>query len=190
MILFIDNYDSFIFNLVQYFGEREKNLTVLRPDETTIEKIIEMNPQKIVISPGPGHPREAKLSLEIIKSMHTTTPIFGVCLGHQCIAEAFGAKVGSADRLLHGKTSEIYHRSKGLMAGLPNPFKATRYHSLVVSEESLPPELDVVAYTSDGEVMGLKHKTSPLFGVQFHPESILTTEGMKIINNFVDMRTW
>ncbi len=190
MILFIDNYDSFIYNLVQYFGEREKNLTVIRPDETTIDKIIEMNPQKIVISPGPGHPREAELSLQVIKAMHATTPIFGVCLGHQCIGEAFGAEVRTADRLLHGKTSEIYHHSKGLMAGLPNPFKATRYHSLVVSEESLPKELEVVAYTSDGEVMGLKHRTSPLYGVQFHPESILTTEGMKIINNFVDLRTW
>ena len=190
MILFIDNYDSFIYNLVQYFGERERNLTVLRPDQTSIEKIIEMNPQKIVISPGPGHPREAELSLQIIKSMHQTTPILGVCLGHQCIGEAFGAEVRSADRLLHGKTSDIYHHGKGVMAGMPNPFKATRYHSLVVSEETIPAEIEVVAYTSDGEVMGLKHKTSPLFGVQFHPESILTTEGMKIINNFVDLRVW
>jgi anthranilate synthase/aminodeoxychorismate synthase-like glutamine amidotransferase len=190
VILFIDNYDSFIYNLVQYFGEREKNLTVLRPNETTIEKIVEMNPQKIVISPGPGHPREAELSLEIINRLHATTPILGVCLGHQCIGQVFGAEVRSADRLLHGKTSDIYHRGKGVMAGLPNPFKATRYHSLVVSEETLPPEIEVAAYTSDGEVMGLRHKTAPLFGVQFHPESILTTEGMKIINNFVDLRTW
>lgn len=190
MILFIDNFDSFTYNLVQYFGERDKNLVVKRPNEITIDEVVEMNPAKIVLSPGPGHPREAELSLAIIKRMYQTTPIFGVCLGHQCIGEAFGATVRSADRLLHGKTSDIYHRGNGIMAGLPNPFKATRYHSLVVSEETLPREIEVVAYTSDGEVMGLKHREAPLFGVQFHPESILTTEGMKIINNFVDLRVW
>lgn len=190
MILFIDNYDSFIYNLVQYFGERERDVRVYRPDQITLEEIRALHPQKIVISPGPGHPREAPLSLDIIRELHSTTPILGVCLGHQAIGEAFGAEVRSADRLLHGKTSQIYHRGKGVLAGLPNPFKATRYHSLVVGEETLPHDLEVVAYTSEGEVMGLMHKHAPLYGVQFHPESILTTEGMKIINNFVDLRVW
>ncbi len=190
MILFIDNYDSFTYNLVQYIGERDRNLKVVRPDEVSLDQISDLRPQKIVISPGPGHPRDAQLSLDVIRRLHASTPILGVCLGHQCIGEVFGAEVRSADRLVHGKTSDIYHRGKGVLVGLSNPFKATRYHSLIVGEEKLPPELEVVAYTSDGEIMGLMHRTAPLFGVQFHPESILTTEGMKIINNFLDLRVW
>lgn len=188
MILFIDNYDSFIYNLVQYVGERNGNLLVFRPHEITLDRIIELRPSKIVLSPGPGHPRDAQLCLEIVRALHPRIPILGVCLGHQCIAEAFGAEVRSADRLVHGKTSEIYHRGKGILGGLPNPFRATRYHSLVVSEETLPSFLPVVAYTTDGEVMGIAHESSPLFGVQFHPESILTEEGRKIINNFLDIQ--
>ncbi len=187
MILFIDNYDSFTYNLVQYIGERDRNITVVRPDATTPAAIADLRPERIVISPGPGHPRDAVLSLEVIRRFHTTIPILGVCLGHQCIAEAFGGEVRTADRLVHGKTSDIYHRGKGVFAGLPNPFKATRYHSLVVAEENLPAQLEVVAYTSDGEIMGLMHKTARLFGVQFHPESILTVDGMKIISNFLDV---
>jgi anthranilate synthase/aminodeoxychorismate synthase-like glutamine amidotransferase len=190
VILFIDNYDSFIYNLVQYVGRREKKLQVVRPDQITVDEVAYLNPQKIIISPGPGHPNEAQLSLQIISRFHTEVPILGVCLGHQCIAEAFGATVRAADRLVHGKTSEIYHRGKGVLTGLSNPFKATRYHSLVVSEETVPKELEIVAYTSEGEVMGLMHRTSPLFGVQFHPESILTIEGIKIIDNFLDLQIW
>lgn len=186
MILFIDNYDSFIYNLVQYFGERTPDLKVCRPNEISLQGVIELKPEKIVLSPGPGHPRDAELCLDIIRSLHSQVPILGVCLGHQCIAEAFGAEVRFADRLVHGKTSGIYHRDKGILSGLPNPFRATRYHSLVVSEETLPTQLKVVAYTAEGEVMGMMHESSPLFGVQFHPESILTEEGRQIINNFVD----
>jgi len=189
MILFIDNFDSFIYNLVQYVGERDSHLKVFRPNEVTLEAVVSMKPSRIVLSPGPGHPRDAQLCLEIIRKLHTLIPILGVCLGHQSIAEAFGAEVRSADRLVHGKTSEIYHRGKGILGGLPNPFRATRYHSLVVSEETLPSFLRVVAYTTDGEVMGLMHESSPLFGVQFHPESILTEHGRTIINNFLEVGT-
>ena len=190
MILFIDNYDSFIYNLVQYFGVRENKIQVYRPKQLTIAQIVEFNPHRIVISPGPGHPRDCALCLDVIRELHHRIPILGVCLGHQCIAEAFGGVVRSADRLVHGKTSEVYHRGKGILKGLSNPFKATRYHSLIVGEESLPADLEVVAYTSEGEIMGLVHKSSPLFGVQFHPESILTDQGMKIIDNFLDIRAW
>ena len=187
MTLFIDNYDSFTYNLVQYFGERENDLVVRRPDAISFAEVSALRPERIILSPGPGHPREAQLCLEIVRSLHKQLPILGVCLGHQCIAEAFGAEVRSADRLVHGKTSEIYHRDKGVLAGLPNPFRATRYHSLVVSEETLPRELPVVAYTNDGEVMGIMHESYPLFGVQFHPESILTEDGKQIISNFMDL---
>ncbi len=188
MILFIDNYDSFIYNLVQAIGTRTNSLHVYRPDQITIDDIERLHPDKIIISPGPGHPREAVLSTEVIRRFHRYIPILGVCLGHQCIAEAFGALVRPADRLLHGKTSDIYHFGKGIMTGLPKPFKAARYHSLVASEETLPPELKVAAYTSEGEVMGLMHVSSPLFGVQFHPESILTPDGMKILDNFLEVQ--
>jgi len=190
MILFIDNYDSFTYNLVQYIGTRTRELMIARPDDITIDQIEEMHPDRVIISPGPGHPRDAKLSIDVIRKFHETTPILGVCLGHQCIAQAFGGEVRAAEHLVHGKVSDIYHRSKGILSGLPNPFSATRYHSLVVSEENLPPELEVVAYTSDGELMGLIHRSAPLFGVQFHPESILTKDGMTIINNFLDVKVW
>jgi len=190
MILFIDNYDSFTYNLVQYIGTRTRELKIVRPDETSLEQIEEMHPDRIVISPGPGHPRDATLSIAVIRKFHQTIPILGVCLGHQCIAEAFGGVVKSAEHLVHGKISDVYHRSKGILRGLPNPFPATRYHSLIVAEESLPAELEVVAYTSDGELMGLLHKSAPLYGLQFHPESILTSDGMQIINNFLEVKVW
>lgn len=187
MILFIDNYDSFVYNLVQYVGERCDDVMVVRPEEFSLEAVAELSPQRIIISPGPGHPEEARLSVEIVRRFYKETPILGICLGHQCIATAFGAKVSTADRLVHGKTSEIYHRGKGILTGLPNPFTATRYHSLAVVEETLPPELQVLAYTSDGEIMGLMHRSAPLYGLQFHPESILTREGKRIINAFLEL---
>ncbi len=190
MTLFIDNYDSFIYNLVQYVGEKNGDVRIFRPHETSVSEIRKLRPSKIVLSPGPGHPRDAQLCLEIVRELHAEIPILGVCLGHQCIAQAFGSEVRGAARLVHGKTSDIYHRSKGLLAGLPNPFPAARYHSLLVDEETLPPELKVVAYTADGEVMGLMHESSPLYGLQFHPESILTEEGRQIISNFLDIPSW
>ena len=188
MILVIDNFDSFTYNLVQYFGILSSDVKVVRPGDVTTDQISSLAPERIVISPGPGHPDQAILSREVISRFHLQIPILGVCLGHQCIASVFGAEVRVAERLVHGKTSDIYHKGKGILAGLPNPFRATRYHSLVVAEETLPDSLEVTAYTSDGEVMGLQHRTSPLFGVQFHPESILTREGMRILSSFLEVQ--
>ncbi len=186
MILFIDNYDSFVYNLVQYIGETEPDLRVARNDQITIEEIERMQPDKIVISPGPGHPSEAGISVDVVKKFHETTPIFGICLGHQAIGHSFGATVTRADRLMHGKTSQIYHKGNGILHGLSNPFVATRYHSLTIQEETFPEEIKAMAYTSDGEVMGIRHAKYPVFGLQFHPESILTTEGKHIISNFLN----
>jgi anthranilate synthase/aminodeoxychorismate synthase-like glutamine amidotransferase len=186
MILFIDNYDSFVYNLVQYIGEIEPELSVFRNDEITVEQATDLSPDRIVISPGPGHPKEAGVSVKMVRHFTGKVPILGVCLGHQSIAQAFGATVDVADRLLHGKTSNIYHKERGILRGLPNPFVATRYHSLVVAEETLPEELVSVAYTSDGELMGLQHRDYPVFGLQFHPESILTVEGKMMIENFLN----
>jgi anthranilate synthase/phosphoribosyltransferase len=188
MILFIDNYDSFVYNLVQYIGEIVPDLTVARNDQITVEEIEKLNPKRIVISPGPGHPSEAGVSVDVVKRFHDRVPILGICLGHQAIGHSFGATVTKADRLLHGKTSRIYHRGTGILHGLPNPFVATRYHSLAVLEETLPDELETMAYTSDGEVMGMKHAEFPVFGLQFHPESILTVDGKQIISNFLNWR--
>jgi len=188
MILFIDNYDSFVYNLVQYIGEVDPDLEVARNDQITVEEAEELNPGRIVISPGPGHPSEAGVSLDIIKHFHDKVPILGICLGHQAIGHCFGGKVDSADRLLHGKTSPIYHRGRGILRGLPNPFVATRYHSLAVIEETMPEVLEATAYTSDGEIMGLRHVDYPVFGLQFHPESILTTEGKQIVSNFLNWK--
>ena len=188
MILMIDNYDSFTYNLVQYLGELGAEVVTVRNDALTVDDIRQMKPEGIVISPGPCTPNEAGISVALIQALGTTTPILGVCLGHQCIGQAFGGKVVRAARVMHGKTSMIYHRSQGVFAGLPQPFEATRYHSLVVENSSIPESLSVMAWTEyegDHEIMGLKHRTYPIEGVQFHPESILTRCGHDLLRNFL-----
>ncbi|MGQ9628084.1 MAG: anthranilate synthase component II [Anaerolineae bacterium] len=184
MIIVIDNYDSFTYNLVQYLGELGADLLVYRNDAITIAEFERLKPSHIVISPGPGTPEDGGISNEVIRIFHRRSPILGVCLGHQCIAHVFGGRVVRARWLMHGKTSSIYHTGQGLFANLSNPFIATRYHSLIV-EEPLPPELEVTAFTAEGEVMGLRHRSYPTFGVQFHPESILTAEGKQLLQNFL-----
>ena len=184
MILVIDNYDSFTYNLVQYLGELGAETTVARNDAIDLAEIRTLNPTHIVISPGPGTPRDGGISLDAIRAFHATTPILGVCLGHQCIAEAFGGRVGRADRLMHGKTSPVRHGQRGLLAGIPTPFEAMRYHSLIV-HKPVPPCLDVLATTDRGEIMALRHRDAPTFGVQFHPESILTDHGHTVLKNFL-----
>lgn len=187
MILVIDNYDSFTYNLVQYLGELGAELTVYRNDQVSLQEIKDLNPERIVISPGPGDPDDGGVSNDVINQFGSTVPILGVCLGHQCIGQVYGGKVQRAPRLMHGKTSPVYHNGDGLFYGVPSPFNATRYHSLIV-EEPLPDSLQVIAFTSEGEVMGLRHKEFPVVGVQFHPESILTEHGKKILRNFLDGR--
>ena len=177
MLLMIDNYDSFTYNLVQYLGELGSEVVVHRNDQITIDQIRDLSPEHIVISPGPCTPTEAGISLQVVMEFAGRIPILGVCLGHQSIAQAFGGKVVLAKTLMHGKTSMIYHQQEGLFKGLETPFQATRYHSLVAEEESLPDCLRVVARTDDEEIMGIEHKTMPVFGVQFHPESILSQHG-------------
>lgn len=185
MLLVIDNYDSFTYNLVQYFGELGEDPVVKRNDAITPEGVEKLNPSRIVISPGPGAPREAGISMEVIRRMGPRTPILGVCLGHQCLAEVYGGKVIRADRLMHGKTSPIRHQGQGVFAGLPNPFEATRYHSLIVEKSSVPSCLQITADTIEGEIMGLQHREFPVHGVQFHPESILSREGKDLLRNFL-----
>lgn len=187
MLLVIDNYDSFTYNLVQYFGELGAEPVVKRNDAITPEEIETIQPARIVISPGPGKPNDAGISMEVIRRMGPTTPILGVCLGHQCIAEVYGGKVVRADRLMHGKTSPIRHQGAGVFAGLPNPFEATRYHSLIVEKGSVPACLQVTADTAEGEIMGLQHRNFPTHGVQFHPESILSREGKDLLRNFLKL---
>ena len=187
MLLVIDNYDSFTYNLVQYFGELGADPVVKRNDAITPEEVEKLRPERIVISPGPGTPAEAGVSMEVIRRMGKTTPILGVCLGHQCIAEVYGGKVVRADRLMHGKTSPIRHEGSGVFAGLPNPFEATRYHSLIVEKVSVPACLRVTADTAEGEIMGLQHREFPVHGVQFHPESILSREGKDLLRNFLKL---
>ena len=187
MLLVLDNYDSFTYNLVQYFGELGAELMVKRNDEVTIEQIAALKPAKICISPGPCTPREAGISNEVIRAFGQSTPILGVCLGHQCIGDVFGAAVVRAERLMHGKTSPILHDGKGVFAGLPSPFEATRYHSLIVRRDSVPEVLDITAETAEKEIMGLRHREYPIHGVQFHPESILTPEGKQLLRNFLEM---
>jgi anthranilate synthase/aminodeoxychorismate synthase-like glutamine amidotransferase len=187
MLLMIDNYDSFTYNLVQYFGELGADITVFRNDQVTIEKVMALAPDQIVISPGPGDPDDGGVSNEVIRQLGQTTPLLGVCLGHQCIGHVYGGKVSRAPRLMHGKVSSVYHNARGLFNGVPSPFKATRYHSLIV-EEPLPDCLEVTAFTRDGEIMGLRHKEYPVLGVQFHPESILTEHGKRLLRNFLDGR--
>ncbi len=185
MILMIDNYDSFTYNLVQYLGELGAVIKVYRNDKITIPQIKKMAPEKIVISPGPGRPEDAGISCQLIRELSGKIPILGVCLGHQAIGYVFGARIIRAKKLMHGKTSPIYHDNKGIFKGLPNPFEATRYHSLLVESRSLPKILQVCAWTKDKEIMGLRHKELPLWGVQFHPESILTKEGKDLLLNFL-----
>lgn len=187
MLLVIDNYDSFTYNLVQYFGELGAELIVRRNDEITLEQIRELGPERIVISPGPCTPNEAGISCGVISTFGETTPILGVCLGHQCMGQVFGGEVVRAARLMHGKTSPIIHNGEGVFEGLPNPFEATRYHSLLVKRETLPACLEITAETAEQEIMGLRHETFPLHGVQFHPESILTTEGKHLLKNFLTL---
>ena len=185
MILMIDNYDSFTYNLVQYLGEMGQQLKVYRNDKITIAQIEAAKPDKIVISPGPCTPTEAGISLEVIARFAGKVPMLGVCLGHQCIGQAFGGEVVRAQRLMHGKTSLIHHDGEGVFKDVPNPFEATRYHSLLVRRESIPSCLKITAETDQREIMGLRHREYPIEGVQFHPESILTPDGKKILANFV-----
>lgn len=187
MLVMIDNYDSFTYNLVQYFGELGQEVKVFRNDEVTLDEIKALNPDHIVISPGPGDPSDGGISNKVLEAFGESTPILGVCLGHQCIGETYGGKVSRAGRLMHGKTSAVYHNGKGLFYGVPSPFKATRYHSLIV-EEPLPEDLQVTAFTRHGEVMAMRHKDRRTVGVQFHPESILTEHGKRILQNFLDGR--
>ncbi len=187
MILMIDNYDSFTFNLVQYLGELGEEIRVYRNDKITVEEIEQMAPDHIVISPGPCSPNEAGISLELIEKLGGKIPILGVCLGHQSIGQAYGGKVVRAENLMHGKTSLIYHDGKTIFADLPSPFTATRYHSLIVERDSLPDCLEITAWTDKGEIMGLRHKEYVVEGVQFHPESILTEHGKKLLKNFLKL---
>jgi anthranilate synthase/aminodeoxychorismate synthase-like glutamine amidotransferase len=183
----IDNYDSFTYNLVQYLGELGEELAVFRNDQITVNKVKQLKPASLVISPGPGSPKDAGVSNELIRSYAGEIPILGVCLGHQCIGEVFGGKVVRAGRLMHGKTSPIHHDSTGIFRNLPNPFEATRYHSLLVRREGLPAVLRVTAWTKEGEIMGLQHARFPVYGVQFHPESILTKVGKDLLRNFLQL---
>jgi anthranilate synthase component II len=185
-ILVIDNYDSFVYNLVQELGELGAEPEVFRNDAIEVDAIRRTKPDAVVISPGPGRPESAGISMEAVAEIGSTIPLLGVCLGHQCIGQAFGGRIVAAPALMHGKTSEIHHDGSGIFRGLPNPFVATRYHSLVVAPDSVPPELDVTARTSDGVIMGLRHRTLPIEGVQFHPESILTPSGPSLLDNFLE----
>jgi anthranilate synthase component II len=187
MLLMIDNYDSFTYNIVQYLGELGEDVRVFRNDKITIAEIEALAPERIVISPGPCSPEEAGISVQVVRHFAGRIPILGVCLGHQSIGYAFGGRIVKSATLMHGKTSPILHDGEGLFAGLPNPFAATRYHSLIVERESLPEELVVTAWVAEGEIMGMKHRTLPIWGVQFHPESILTERGMDLFNNFLQM---
>ncbi len=187
MLLMIDNYDSFTYNLVQYFGELGQDLKVYRNNKITIAEIVAMRPERIVISPGPCTPKEAGISIDVIKHFAGKIPILGVCLGHQAMGEAFGGDVVRAPYLMHGKTSMIHHDGKTIFAGLPNPFEATRYHSLIIKRETLPPVLEISAWTEDGVIMGVRHKQFKVEGVQFHPESILTSAGKDLLRNFLKL---
>lgn len=184
MVLVIDNYDSFTYNIVQYLGELGQEIQVYRNDQITIEEIRALKPNHIVISPGPGAPDDGGVSQDVIRELGTEIPILGVCLGHQCIGNVFGGTVTRAPRLMHGKVSPVHHNGKGIFSGIPSPFTATRYHSLIV--EDIPDELEVLATTAEEEVMGLRHKKYPITGVQFHPESILTEYGHEMLQNFLD----
>jgi anthranilate synthase/aminodeoxychorismate synthase-like glutamine amidotransferase len=185
MLLVIDNYDSFTYNLVQYFGELGAEPLVKRNDEVSLAEIASLRPERIVISPGPCTPKEAGISNDVLREFAGRVPILGVCLGHQCIGDVYGGDVVRAERLMHGKTSPILHKGQNVFRDLPSPFEATRYHSLIVKRETLPDCLEITAWTEEGEIMGLAHKELPVYGVQFHPESILTSEGKRLLGNFL-----
>ena len=185
MILTIDNYDSFTYNLVQYLGELGEDVRVFRNDQIAVEEIEQLKPARIVISPGPCTPNEAGVSVPVVERLSGEIPVLGVCLGHQCIGQAYGGRIVRAKQLMHGKTSTIHHAGKGVFRGLPSPFEATRYHSLVIKRETLPACLEITAWTDDGEVMGVRHKELPVEGMQFHPESILTQHGHALLQNFL-----
>lgn len=187
MVLMIDNYDSFTYNLVQYLGELGADLAVHRSRKIGIDELDTLEPERVVISPGPCTPREAGISNDVIKHFAGKVPILGVCLGHQCIGDVFGGEVVRADRLMHGKTSMILHNETELFEGLDNPFEATRYHSLIVKKDTLPDCLEITAWTDKDEIMGIRHKSLPIWGVQFHPESILTTAGKSLLGNFLTL---
>lgn len=188
MILVIDNYDSFTYNLVQYLGELGEKIKVFRNDKISVPEIKQLKPSAIVISPGPGRPEDAGITNDAIREFYDKIPILGVCLGHQCLGYCFGAKIVKAKNLMHGKTSLIYHNKKDIFKDIPVPFEATRYHSLIIKPSTLPKELVVTAQTKDKEIMAVRHKKFPIFGVQFHPESILTTEGKKLLKNFLKIK--
>jgi len=187
LILVIDNYDSFTYNLVQYLGELGADVEVVRNDAVDVDGVRAMHPERVVISPGPGTPDDAGISIDVIRTCGPSTPILGVCLGHQAIGQTFGGTVARAGVQMHGKTSQITHDGGGVFRGLPSPFTATRYHSLVVLRDSLPEELEITAWAEDGEIMGLRHRRHPIEGVQFHPESILTLEGKRLLRNFLEL---
>ena len=187
MILVIDNYDSFTFNLVQYLGELGAEMRVYRNDKITVGEAVALNPEKVLVSPGPCTPREAGISCDIVREFGPRLPLFGVCLGHQAVGDVYGGNVVRADRLMHGKTSPMIHEGKSVFKGLPSPFDATRYHSLIIERESILECLEITAWTAEGEIMGVQHKEHPVHGVQFHPESILTVEGKKLLQNFLDL---
>lgn len=189
MILIIDNYDSFTYNLVQYIGTLDPNLEIHRNDKISLDKIKSMDPNRIVISPGPGRPEDAGLSIDVVKEFGASIPIFGICMGHQAITVAFGGRVERANEIVHGKTSIITHSGSAIFKGIPETFEATRYHSLVAMEDSFPEELKVTARTDNGLIMGLEHKKHPVFGVQFHPESIITKYNINIIKNFLEVQS-
>lgn len=185
MLLVIDNYDSFTYNLVQYFGELKADPQVVRNDQITLQQIARLKPSQIVISPGPCTPREAGISNDVIREFGGKVPILGVCLGHQCIGHTFGGKIVRAAKIMHGKISQVYHQSEDIFSDIPNGFDATRYHSLLIERKSMPSQLKIIAWTKEKEIMGVKHRSLPIWGVQFHPESILTVEGKNILRNFL-----
>ncbi|MDI3519944.1 MAG: anthranilate synthase component [Caldanaerobacter sp.] len=187
MVLIIDNYDSFTYNLYQYVGEMKEEVMVVRNDEITVEEVAKLNPNKIILSPGPGRPENAGICVELIKNLGQKVPMLGICLGHQAIGCAYGAKIVKADRIMHGKISLIFHNGRGIFKNIKNPIEGMRYHSLVIDRNTLPEELEITAQTEEGVIMGVRHRKYPVYGLQFHPESILTEQGKEILRNFLEV---